>query len=135
MLLAGAVERGFGEIIERGVGVAMTVRVEGIGNRRDGQFLRTRVGRRYVGRFWFHTAEGHLGRTPPRSPPLSGQHLAVSRRTLGRLLDARSDSPAVPELRLAVLFSSLKTLAVPTETTSLRGNRCPGRYSNWPVFR
>ena len=47
-----------------------------------------------------------------------------------QLTHAQIIDGAIPPRR----SSSFKTLAMPTEPTSLRGNRCPGRYSRWPVF-
>ncbi len=61
--------------------------------------------------------------------------LAVSRRTWVACWMRRSDQPSRPRAKTCCFFSSFKTLAMPTEPTSLRGNQCPGRYSRWPVFR
>ena len=61
--------------------------------------------------------------------------LAVSRRILVACWMRRSDQPSRPRAKTCCFFSSFKTLAMPTEPTSLRGNQCPGRYSRWPVFR
>jgi hypothetical protein len=61
--------------------------------------------------------------------------LAVSRRILVACWMRRSDQPSRPRAKTCCFFSSFKTLAMPTEPTSLRGIQCPGRYSRWPVFR
>src|SRR5208282_461252 len=60
---------------------------------------------------------------------------AVSRRIPVACWMRRSDQPSRPRAKTCCFFSSFKTLAMPTEPTSLRGNQCPGRYSRWPVFR
>src|SRR5271165_5250093 len=60
---------------------------------------------------------------------------AVSRRTWVACWMRRSDQPSRPRAKTCCFFSSFKTLAMPTEPTSLRGIQCPGRYSRWPVFR
>jgi len=60
---------------------------------------------------------------------------AVSRRTWVACWMRRSDQPSRPRAKTCCFFSSFKTLAMPTEPTSLRRIQCPGRYSRWPVFR
>src|SRR6266487_1687253 len=60
---------------------------------------------------------------------------AVSRRTWVACWMRRSDQPSRPRAKTCCFFSSFKTLAMPTEPTSLRGIQCPRRRSRWPVFR
>ena len=60
---------------------------------------------------------------------------AVSRRIPVACWMRRSDQPSRPRAKTCCFFSSFKTLAMPTEPTSLRRIQCPGRYSRWPVFR
>jgi hypothetical protein len=67
---------------------------------------------------------------------------AVSRRIPVACWMRRSDQPSRPSAKTCCFFSSFKTLAMPTEPTSLRGIQCPGRYSRcrfsgdnqWPVL-
>ena len=61
--------------------------------------------------------------------------LAVSRRMRVACWICRSGQPSRPRAKTCCFFSSFKTLAMPTEATSLCGSQCPGRYSRWPVFR
>src|ERR1035437_4975726 len=61
--------------------------------------------------------------------------LAVSRRILVVCWIRRSDHPSRPRATTCCFFSSFKTLAMPTELTSLRRRQCPRRCSRWPVFR
>ncbi len=68
--------------------------------------------------------------------------LAVSRRILVACWMRRSDQPSRPRAKTCCFFSSFKTLAMPTEPTSLRGINVPdatlvGRFSgdnHWPVL-
>src|ERR1039458_5516388 len=60
--------------------------------------------------------------------------LAVSRRIRVACWIRRSDHPSRPSAKTCCFFSSFKTLAMPTEPTSLRGNQCPGRRFHWPVL-
>jgi hypothetical protein len=46
-----------------------------------------------------------------------------------------SGQPSRPSAKTCCFFSSFKTLAMPTEVTSLHGCECPGCHSRWPVFR
>src|SRR5664279_1308546 len=73
------------------------------------------------------------GRTP--IPAAFRYALAVSRRILVVCWIRRSDHPSRPRAKTCCFFSSFKTLAMPTEPTSLRRRQCPRRYSRWPVFR
>src|SRR5271157_3367440 len=61
--------------------------------------------------------------------------LAVSRRILVVCWIRRSDHPSRPRAKTCCFFSSFKTLAMPTEPTSLRRRQCPRRCFRWPVFR
>src|SRR5271157_3084341 len=61
--------------------------------------------------------------------------LAVSRRILVVCWIRRSDHPSRPRATTCCFFSSFKTLAMPTEPTSLRRRQCPRRCFRWPVFR
>ena len=47
----------------------------------------------------------------------------------------RSYEPSRPSARTCCFFSSFKTLAMPTEPTSLRGNQCPGRHFSLAGFQ
>jgi hypothetical protein len=66
---------------------------------------------------------------------------AVRRKPLAFAADAggfwicRSGHPSRPRAKTCCFFSSYKTFAMPSEVTSPRGCKCPGRYSRWPVFR
>src|SRR5271166_2978884 len=76
-----------------GVEVGVAVRVEGIGNHRDGRFCRTGVGDHFVGRFWFAPppATGRTHRNPRRFQVGAGGFPT----DMGRLLDA-PQRPAQP---------------------------------------
>src|SRR5271166_1153318 len=61
--------------------------------------------------------------------------LAVSRRILVVCWILRSDHPSRPRAKTCCFFSSFKTLAMPTEPTSLRGIQCPGRLLSLAGFQ
>jgi hypothetical protein len=118
----------------------------GIGNHRNGRFCRTGVGDHFVGRFWFAPPPA-TGRTH-RNPRRFQVGAAVSRRTWVACWMRRSDQPSRPRAKTCCFFSSFKTLAMPTEPTSLRGIQASagfnvpdatlvGRFSgdnHWPVL-
>src|SRR5271155_915582 len=61
--------------------------------------------------------------------------LAVSRRIPVACWMRRSDQPSRPRAKTCCFFSSFKTLAMPTEPTSLRGIQCPGRLLSLAGFQ
>src|ERR1700722_16193961 len=60
---------------------------------------------------------------------------AVSRRIPVACWMRRSDQPSRPRAKTCCFFSSFKTLAMPTESTSLRGIQCPGRLLSLAGFQ
>src|ERR1039457_1834044 len=60
---------------------------------------------------------------------------AVSRRIPVACWMRRSDQTSRPRAKTCCFFSSFKTLAMPTEPTSLRGIQCPGRLLSLAGFQ